>query len=292
MRFCIRVRRFGSIWEVQIAKVQKVALFALWRSRIAQVALLHTCTTFLLDLGGQNRKSATFCTFCTLALPNRPSRTFAYVYDVFARSGRSKIAFCTFGLFRAVHLAVRVRWAEGRTDRHLIPGTGCPMAGPAAPTDPPAAGGGRQSKHIPCGGPQAFPPPLQYVSPTSTPHMSYQVVLAISVFFFACIYLWGPGEARGSRGGSHCGVSCETRVLHLGSRLRPATAALARGGVRVWPTSLLHADPESFIFTRFLKGFGPYLGKGQIVRFPIGFECFQESFHRTPLIKPELPYAT
>ena len=52
MRFCIRVRRFGSIWEVQIAKVQKVALFALLRSRIAQVALLHTCTMFLLDLGG------------------------------------------------------------------------------------------------------------------------------------------------------------------------------------------------------------------------------------------------
>ena len=52
LRFCIRVRRFCSIWEVKIAKVQKVALFALWRSQIVQVALLHTCTTFLLDLGG------------------------------------------------------------------------------------------------------------------------------------------------------------------------------------------------------------------------------------------------
>ena len=70
----------------KIKKMQKVA-FAFW----------HTCTVFLLDLGGQNRKSAKSCTFCTLALPNRPSRTFAYVYDVFARSGRSKITFCTFG---------------------------------------------------------------------------------------------------------------------------------------------------------------------------------------------------
>ena len=32
--------------------MQKVALFALWRSQIVQVALLHTCTMFLLDLGG------------------------------------------------------------------------------------------------------------------------------------------------------------------------------------------------------------------------------------------------
>ena len=62
-------------------------------------AFLHTCTAFSLDLGGQNRKSATFCTFCTLALRNRPGRTFAYVYDVFARSGRSKITFCAFGAY-------------------------------------------------------------------------------------------------------------------------------------------------------------------------------------------------
>ena len=67
-------------------KLQKIT-FAFW----------HTCTAFLLDLRGQNRKSAKSCTFCTLALPNRPSRTFAYVYDVFARSGRSKITFCAFG---------------------------------------------------------------------------------------------------------------------------------------------------------------------------------------------------
>ena len=33
------------------------------------------------DPGGPNRKSTESRTFCTLALPNRPSRTFAYVYD-------------------------------------------------------------------------------------------------------------------------------------------------------------------------------------------------------------------
>ena len=70
----------------KIKKMQKVTF-----------AFRHTCTAFLLDLGAQNRKSAKSCTFCTLALPNRPSRTFAYVYDVFARSGRSEITFCAFG---------------------------------------------------------------------------------------------------------------------------------------------------------------------------------------------------
>ena len=146
---CQKVKKFSFFQKTK--KLQKVTF-----------AFLHTCTAFWLDLGGPNRKSAKSCTFCTLALPDRPSRTSAYVYDVFARSGSPEIAFCTFGLSGAVHLAVRVRWVDERTDRHLIPGTGCPMAGPAAPTDPPAAGGGRQSKHIPCGGPQAFPPPLQY----------------------------------------------------------------------------------------------------------------------------------
>ena len=125
-------------------------------------AFLHTCTAFLPVLGGPNRKSAKSCTFCTLALPNRPSRTFAYVYDVFARSGSPKITFCAFGAKNPVHRAVRVSAADERTDGHLIPGTGSPMAGPGAPTDPPAAGGGRKSIYNPCGGPQAFPPPLQY----------------------------------------------------------------------------------------------------------------------------------
>jgi hypothetical protein len=81
---CQKVKKFSFFQKIK--KLQKVT-FAFW----------HTCTAFLLDLGGQNRKSAKSCTFCTLALPNRPSRTFAYVYDVFARSGRSKITFCAFG---------------------------------------------------------------------------------------------------------------------------------------------------------------------------------------------------
>ena len=81
---CQKVKKFLNFQKIK--KLQKVTF-----------AFLHTCTAFLLDLGGQNRKSAKSCTFCTLALPNRPSRTFAYVYDVFARSGRSKITFCAFG---------------------------------------------------------------------------------------------------------------------------------------------------------------------------------------------------
>ena len=44
----VRLGRFGS---AKVQKVQLFALFALWRSRTAQAALLHTCTTFLLDLG-------------------------------------------------------------------------------------------------------------------------------------------------------------------------------------------------------------------------------------------------
>ena len=48
--------------------------------------------------------------------------------------------------------------------------------------------------------------------------------------------LQGPREALVPRGGNHCGVSLITRVLHLGSRLWPATGAPARGGVRVRPT--------------------------------------------------------
>ena len=52
LHFCIRVRRICLFWEVQNAKVRKVALFALRRSQIVQVALFHTCTTFLPVLGG------------------------------------------------------------------------------------------------------------------------------------------------------------------------------------------------------------------------------------------------
>ena len=60
-------------------------------------AFLHTCTTFLLDLGGPKRKSAKSCTFCTLARPNRPSRTFSYVYDVFGCSESPKSTLGAFG---------------------------------------------------------------------------------------------------------------------------------------------------------------------------------------------------
>ena len=90
---CQKVKKFSFFQKIK--KLQKVTF-----------AFLHTCTAFLLDLGGQNRKSAKSCTFCTLALPNRPSRTFAYVYDVFARSGRSKITFCAFGAKNPVPIAI------------------------------------------------------------------------------------------------------------------------------------------------------------------------------------------
>ena len=75
----------------KIKKLQKVTF-----------AFLHTCTAFLPVLGGPNRKSAKSCTFCTLALPNRPSRTFSYVYDVFARSGSPKSTFYAFGAKKVV----------------------------------------------------------------------------------------------------------------------------------------------------------------------------------------------
>ena len=58
---------------------------------------MHTCTTFFGVLMGQNRKVASFAFWSTLALPNRPSRTFSYVYDVFACSESSKSTFCAFG---------------------------------------------------------------------------------------------------------------------------------------------------------------------------------------------------
>ena len=84
--------RVGAICQ----KVMKFSFFSK-NEKLQKVtfALLHTCTAFMLDPGGPNRKSAKSCTFCTLALPNRPSRTFAYVYDVFARSGSPKLTFRT-----------------------------------------------------------------------------------------------------------------------------------------------------------------------------------------------------
>ena len=62
-------------------------------------ALLHTCTTFSGVLRGQNRKVASFAFRSTLALPNRPSRIFSYVYDVFACSESSKSTFGALGAY-------------------------------------------------------------------------------------------------------------------------------------------------------------------------------------------------
>ena len=61
---------------------------------------------------------------------------------------------------------------------------------------------------------------------------SFELFLEIE----ATINLWDPGVALGPRAGSYCGISWIPRVLHLGSRLRLATGAPARGGVRVRPT--------------------------------------------------------
>ena len=74
------------------------------------------------------------------------------------------------------------------------------------------------------------------------------------------IYLGCPREALGPHGGKHCGASWIARVLHLGSTLRLATGAPARGGVRVRSTSMGHAHPKTFILHRFYKGFSSHLG--------------------------------
>ena len=50
-RFCIRVRGNRGSGELQIAKVRLEQLSSLWRARIGQGGLFHTCTMFLLDLG-------------------------------------------------------------------------------------------------------------------------------------------------------------------------------------------------------------------------------------------------
>ena len=87
----------------KIKMLQKVT-FAFW----------HTCTTFFGVLRGQNRKVASFAFWSTLALPNRPSRTFSYVYDVFACSESPKSTFGALGLFGAVRIATGVRWVGER----------------------------------------------------------------------------------------------------------------------------------------------------------------------------------
>ena len=109
----------------KIKKLQKVTF-----------AFLHTCTRKSGVWRAPNRKSAPWATFRTLARPNRPSRTFWYAYNVFARSGSSKITFCTFGLSGAVRrcpvLPGAGQWGLGRWPwlRPLVLGKrGKPRAG-------------------------------------------------------------------------------------------------------------------------------------------------------------------
>ena len=82
-RMCEKVMIFWNFRKIK--KIEK-GTFAFW----------HTCTRYLAVLRGQNRKVAFGALRSTLALPNRPSRTFAYVSDVFGWSGSPK---CTFGAF-------------------------------------------------------------------------------------------------------------------------------------------------------------------------------------------------
>ena len=80
---------------------QKVKIFLKFQKtkKLQKVtfAFLHTCTRKMGVWGGQNRKSASWATFRTLERPDRPSRTFSYVYGVFSRSGSPKSTFPTFG---------------------------------------------------------------------------------------------------------------------------------------------------------------------------------------------------
>ena len=71
------------------------------------------------------------------------------------------------------------------------------------------------------------------------------------------IYLRCPWEALGPHGGKYCGVSWITRVPHLGSTLRLATGAPARGGDRVRPTSAGHFPPGRAFLTAFIRDFDP-----------------------------------
>ena len=119
----------------KIEKLQKVTF-----------ALLHTCTTFFGVLRRQNRKVASWALWSTLALPNRPSRTFSYVYDVFACSESPKSTFGALGLFGAVRIAMGERSADERTDGTLRPGTGWLRGGAPA-----------KSYHV-CGS-ASIPPP-------------------------------------------------------------------------------------------------------------------------------------
>ena len=131
----------------KITKLQKVT-FAFW----------HTCTRVFAILRGQNGKVASWALRSTLALPNRPSRTFSHVSDVFAWSGSPKRTFGALGLFRAVQIAMRVRWADGRRDGELGSRDGLPYGGPGSHSQPRPLLKGPWPIHIPCAGLQAFPP--------------------------------------------------------------------------------------------------------------------------------------
>ena len=91
-----------------------------------------------------------------MALPNCPSRTFSYVYDVFACSESPKSTFGALGLFGAVRIAMGVRHHDGRTDGTLRPGTGWLRGGAPA-----------KSYHV-CGS-ASIPPPLQHFTTKPTP---------------------------------------------------------------------------------------------------------------------------
>jgi hypothetical protein len=84
-------------------KLQKVT-FAFW----------HTCTTFFGVSSGRNRNVAFGALWSASALPNRPRRTFSYVYDVFACSESPKSTFGALGLSRAVPGAMGVKSLGGR----------------------------------------------------------------------------------------------------------------------------------------------------------------------------------
>ena len=129
-RICQKVKIFETFPKIK--KLQKVTF-----------AFLHTCTRYFAVLRGQNRKVASWALRSTLAFPNRPSRTFSHVSDVFAWSGSPKCTFGALGLFRAVPVAMRVSAADGRTDGELGSRDGLPYGRPREPlTAPPAAQGG------------------------------------------------------------------------------------------------------------------------------------------------------
>ena len=119
---------------------------------------MHTCTRDIAVLRAQNRQSASWALWSTSALPNRPSRTFAYVYEGFGCSESPKRTFGALGLFRAVQIAMRVRWADGQTDGELGSRDGLPYGGPGSHSQPRPLLKGPWPIHIPCAGLQAFPP--------------------------------------------------------------------------------------------------------------------------------------